>query len=303
MMSTPGYLSNSELSAQLSSFINRWNLRENQMIALISQPDGTVFVTDGLGNDHELSSFPQLQKDVQALLTQLGTGIENVDVIIAGVQTHATAAQTAASNAAASASDAATSAANAADAVAQATQDAIADATAAKEAAQAAHTASAASAAAANAAKNVAVSSKDAADAWASNALTSANDAASAATSASTSATAAASARTGAESARDAAQGYAEQAQAVVDNAGGVVSVAGKSGAVTLDADDIVSGVFTAVRIPKLAISKINGLQAALDSTLPDSYIPAWDGIADKPDAFPPQVHTHLITEVTHAGR
>jgi len=95
-MSTPGYLSNAELAAKVSGVVDRWNLRENQMIALISQPDGTVIVTDGLGNDHELSSFPQLQKDVLALMEQLAGGLSDVEAVTAAVAANADRAETAA---------------------------------------------------------------------------------------------------------------------------------------------------------------------------------------------------------------
>jgi hypothetical protein len=57
MSTTPGYVSNAELASRLSTLVDRWNRRENQMIALLTQEEGTVVVTDGLGNNHTLLSF------------------------------------------------------------------------------------------------------------------------------------------------------------------------------------------------------------------------------------------------------
>lgn len=61
-------ISNSALAASIAALVDRWNTRENQMIALLSQPSGTVVVTDGLGQNRTLPSFPQLQADVTALV-------------------------------------------------------------------------------------------------------------------------------------------------------------------------------------------------------------------------------------------
>jgi len=369
-MSTPGYLSNAELAAQLSVVVDRWNLRENQMIALISQPDGTVIVTDGLGNNHELSSFPELQKQTASLIAQLDSGIAdiaNVQVIADAAAASATTAQTAA-NTATSAKDAAqaaqtaatqsaavanTSASQAASsataanasketaqaaqttatAAAQTAQNAETSASASKDAATSSATAAAASqtaasASAANAADsasaaaasktaaadsasaadtsataastdaNTATSAKDAAQASATAAATSATNAADSATAASNSANVAVSAKADAEAARDAAAASAANVNDILESAGNVVSVAGKTGAVSLTADDIESGTFAAPRIPKLAISKVTGLQTALDGKLPASYAPAWGDVTDKPGAFTPVAHQHPISDV-----
>ena len=70
MAETP-QITNAELAKNISNLVNRWNTRENQLIDMLSQPEGLVTVTDGLGKDHSLPSFPQLQKTVNALTDDL----------------------------------------------------------------------------------------------------------------------------------------------------------------------------------------------------------------------------------------
>ncbi|WP_329750763.1 hypothetical protein [Stenotrophomonas maltophilia] len=48
------------------------------MIALLTQEEGTVVVTDGLGNNHTLPSFPQLRKEVAALTDDLAGSVSQV---------------------------------------------------------------------------------------------------------------------------------------------------------------------------------------------------------------------------------
>src|SRR6478752_2799267 len=46
-------------------------------------------------------------------------------------------------------------------------------------------------------------------------------------------------------------------------------------------------------------IGDVTGLQTALDSKKPASYVPAWSEITGKPVSFPPTMHVHVIGEVT----
>jgi len=226
-MSTPGYLSNAELASRLSTAVSRWNTNANQMTALISQPSGTVIVTDGLGHHHELPSFPQLQLTVTAMTDELTGAVAQVADISSTVTGLATAAEASASSAQAAAAS-----------VEGVTIDVEAAVTAAGEA----------------------TTAMQAAQASATDAAASAGNASTAASSAASSANTAAAAHTGAEAARDAAQGYADQAYDIVTSAGNVVSVAGRTGTVVLSADDIASGTFAVERIPTLPISNITGL-------------------------------------------
>jgi len=346
-MSTPDYLSNSELAARLSSFVNRWNLRENQMIAFISQPSGTVIVTDGLGNDHELSSFPQLQKDVLALMEQLAGGLSDVEAVTAAVAANADRAETAA---------------DAAEAAADGMQ-AIADAAAqSASAAEISETAAAGFAATATEQAGIASGAMEIAADAADIAVTERTAAQTAAVNAGQSALQASewankapdieiengqySARHWAQQAHNAVAGamhykgawdassgqypdnpatghlyvvsaagtvdgvtYAISDQIVyngsqwekIENTQSVTSVAGKTGAVELDADDITTGTLNAARIPALAMDKVNGLQTALDGKAAGAHLHA---VADIPalqgalDARAPLLHTHGIADV-----
>jgi len=75
-------ITTTKLAADLSALVNRWNTRENQMISFISQPTGTVTVTDGAGETHVLPSFPQLQIDMMtqtnALSGQLSDKVDKI---------------------------------------------------------------------------------------------------------------------------------------------------------------------------------------------------------------------------------
>jgi len=59
-------ITSTQLAADLSALVNRWNTREYQMIDFISRPSGNVTVTDGAGINHSLPSFPQMQLTMQA---------------------------------------------------------------------------------------------------------------------------------------------------------------------------------------------------------------------------------------------
>jgi len=367
-MSTPGYLSNAELAAKVSGVVDRWNLRENQMIALISQPDGTVIVTDGLGNDHELSSFPQLQKDVLALMEQLAGGLSDVEAVTAAVAANADRAETAA---------------DAAQAAADGMQD-IADAAAqSASAAEISETAAAGSAATATEQAGIASDAMEIAVDAADIAVTERTAAQTAAVNAGQSALQASewankapdieiedgqySARHWAQQAHNAVAGamhykgawdassgqypdnpatghlyvvsvagsvegtvYAISDQIVyngsqwekIENTQSVTSVAGKIGAVELDAEDIKIGTLHAARIPALAMDKVNGLQTALDGKAagahmhaladipalqgeldgraPLSHSHAWNDISNKPPSFPPQAHSHGWNDISN---
>ncbi len=306
-MSIPNYVSNSELAERISELVDRWNRRENQMIAFISQPTGTVTVTDGVGIDHVLDSFPTMQSKVNALTAPL-TGA-------------AAQAQSSSNLALQHANDAATSAADATASMTAAAASATAAATS--------ETNAASSATAANASKTAAASSATAADASKTAAATSASNAATSATAAGTSATNAATSATNAATSANTAAAWAEgspvggqsakywanTAQAAttgtlvymgswdastaypanpnkghfykvsvqgtkgaityrvgdhiiyngsawdqIDNAEFVTSVAGRVGAITLDAGDIVSGTFALARIPNMDASRIPSL-------------------------------------------
>lgn len=191
MSTTPGYVSNSELAERLSELVDRWNRRENQMIALLTQEEGTVVVTDGLGVNHTLPSFPQLQKDVTALTDDLTGAVAEVRDMVsavtslaAGAADSASAASDAADRAEAAADtaeDAATSAATAsAQAVAKAAEAANSAASAAHEADVAASAAGAASDSAGTAAAAATAASTSASQASASAAAADASRAAAA---------------------------------------------------------------------------------------------------------------------------
>lgn len=197
MSNTPGYVSNSELAQRLSTLVDRWDRRENQMIALVTQEEGTVIVTDGLNRNHELPSFPQLQKDVNRMTDALTGSVAEVRDMASAV-----------TQLAAAASQSASEAEHYADAAEQTAQDIQATAASAKteadraaaeatKAASSASTASSKATAASNSAKAAADSATQASG--------SATAAAASASSASDSMTQARLAQTSAEGARDAA--------------------------------------------------------------------------------------------------
>jgi len=69
-------ITSTQLAADLSALVNRWNTREYQMIDFISKPQGTVTVTDGAGIQHTLPSFPQIKLDID---TQLAQGVKSTE--------------------------------------------------------------------------------------------------------------------------------------------------------------------------------------------------------------------------------
>ncbi|MBN4945024.1 tail fiber domain-containing protein [Stenotrophomonas maltophilia] len=174
MSTTPGYVSNAELASRLSTLVDRWNRRENQMIALLTQEDGTVVVTDGLGNNHTLPSFPQLQKDVAGLTDELTGSVVQVRDLVSAATGMANAAAEYADDASGFA-DASSASADRAEAAAVSIEaDVIATAEAAATAVTKAGEASASAAAAATKAGE-ASSSAAAAASSASASATSAN--------------------------------------------------------------------------------------------------------------------------------
>ena len=211
MSTTPGYVSNSDLAQRLSKVVDRWNTRENQMISLLTQEEGTVVVTDGLGVNHTLPSFPQLQKEVKGMTNELTGSVAQVREIATLVTGLSVDARNSANDAADSAEEAA------------ATADSIRDI----ETTTTSHrdAAAASAAAAETSAGRSSVSATNAASS-AGQAATSATAAAGSATAANTSKTAAATsatnantAKTGAETARTAAQTAQTAAEAALASA------------------------------------------------------------------------------------
>lgn len=71
MTSIPNYVSNSELAARLSALVERWATRESEMVALLTQPEGVVTLTDGVGNKHTLASYNGLLSEVERMVDEL----------------------------------------------------------------------------------------------------------------------------------------------------------------------------------------------------------------------------------------
>ncbi|HHA2827128.1 MULTISPECIES: tail fiber domain-containing protein [Stenotrophomonas maltophilia group] len=163
MSTTPGYVSNAELASRLSTLVDRWNRRENQMIALLTQEEGTVVVTDGLGNNHTLPSFPQLQKDVAGLTDELTGSVVQVRDLVSVATGMANAAAESASEALGFSDAAEASAVRAAESAASIEDDVIASAEAAATAVAKAGEASASASAAATKAAEAGASAVDAA--------------------------------------------------------------------------------------------------------------------------------------------
>jgi hypothetical protein len=90
--------------------VDRWDRRENQMIAVLTQPDGNVTVTDGIDADHQIPSFPSLQKLVTSLVDELSGEVAGVRDIATHVNALANAAADSATASAASADQSAASA-------------------------------------------------------------------------------------------------------------------------------------------------------------------------------------------------
>lgn len=61
----------SEITARISALVDRWNRRENQLIAFLSQPEGEVTVTDGLERDHRIPSLRSLIQRVTGMTDAL----------------------------------------------------------------------------------------------------------------------------------------------------------------------------------------------------------------------------------------
>ncbi|WP_295842524.1 tail fiber domain-containing protein [uncultured Xanthomonas sp.] len=202
MSTTPGYVSNAELASRLSTLVDRWNTRENQMIALLTQEEGTVVVTDGLGVNHTLPSFPQLQKDVTALTDDLTGAVSQVRDM--------TSAVTALAAGAADSASAASDSADRAEAAATGIEDAVAGSAAASAQAVAKAAEAAASAATAADEADVAVAAANAAS-------DNADTATSAATAASTSASQASASATAADASRVAAAGLLDDMTDLAD--------------------------------------------------------------------------------------
>jgi hypothetical protein len=111
--------------------VDRWDTRENQMIAVLTQPTGDVTVTDGTDVNHQVPSFPELQKRVTSMVDSLTGEVAGVKAIANHVTALATSAEQSASEAAASAVDSAASAQHAADSASASTQSATDSATSA----------------------------------------------------------------------------------------------------------------------------------------------------------------------------
>lgn len=202
-------ITNSDLALRIAALVDRWNTRENQLRLMLTQPTGTVIVTDGLEQNHVLPSFPQLQLDVTRLVAEAGGGV-------AEAYAHAnTALQH--RNAAGQAADAAAASASAAEQTAlQAAEDAaavIVTVTAARDAAAGSATAAAGSATSAAGSAQEAATSATTANTHRTAAALSANAAADSQSAAGASASAAetqagiaTAAKTAAESARDKAR-------------------------------------------------------------------------------------------------
>ncbi|MDX5515103.1 tail fiber domain-containing protein [Stenotrophomonas sp. RG-453] len=208
MSTTPGYVSNSELATRLSTLVDRWNRRENQMIALLTQEEGTVVVTDGLGVNYTLPSFPQLQKDVGTLTNELTGSVVQVRDLVSTATALASASEESAQASAASAEESEASAVRAAASAADIADEAVAAADAATRADQQAT-------AAANSATQAAASAYAASSA-AEESAASALAASGSATSAATSSTEAGTARTNAQAAATAAATSRDQAQTIL---------------------------------------------------------------------------------------
>ncbi|WP_369933926.1 pyocin knob domain-containing protein [Xanthomonas tesorieronis] len=199
MADTPGYVSNSVLAQRISELVDRWNRRENQMIALLTQPAGEVTVTDGVGVDHTLPSFLQLSADVAELVNDLTGSVSQASDFANNARLYAESAQAS-------------------------SQDAAASADTSAESAQEAGSHSAAAASSATASADTASASASYADASATHAsasAASANASAASANDADQYATRAADSRSKALASENAASALVDQADAAVRSAEG----------------------------------------------------------------------------------
>ncbi|MBS7457699.1 hypothetical protein [Coralloluteibacterium stylophorae] len=328
-MSTDLPVTNAGLAARVSALVDSFQRYLTESIALLTNPSGTVTMTDAVGVVHTLPSYPGLVSNIQAYLDPLDGAVEATSLSAAQALASANAASERAQQASSSAQEAST----AADEAAASTVDA--------EVAQAA----------ASAAKEEARRFRDTAGVHKDAAASSASDSESSAAlagqyadnagfSAAAAGTYSESAEADAEEARqwanapqntevtpgeysakhwalfaqDTATGamiyrgswnassgtypasnkvgdlfkvsapgtvggvsYSTGDQIIrndvggwdkIDNTEAVTSVAGRVGDVKLVASDISSGTFDAPRIPSLPVSKVSGLQAALDAKL-----------------------------------
>ncbi|WP_343818792.1 hypothetical protein ISN75_14170 [Dyella marensis] len=132
------------------------------MIDLLSKPSGTVVITDAIGNNHSLPSFPQLQKDVSDLVNDLTGAVAQTRTLVSQAANFASDAQHAADAAAASAASIVGDAASAASAASVATRRA-AEASASATSASGSATASKTSETSASSSASAASASKDSA--------------------------------------------------------------------------------------------------------------------------------------------
>lgn len=264
---TPGYVSNASLAARLSALVDRWDTRENQMIAVLTQPTGDVTVTDGTDVNHQIPSFPSLQAQVTAMVDALTGEVAGVQAIASHVTALATAADQSATDAAMSADASATSAQESAESAAGSAQSATAsDASATASEASRVGSDSRATASAASASE-----SARQAIASAASAVTAANEADDSAASAST----ALIALGDAQSSRDLAHAWATN----------------------LEDQPVVDGEFSAMHWAKKAQSFATGSLV---------YLGAWDASSDtlpdgaKKGAFYKIVGTGTVDGVTY---
>lgn len=151
----PGYLSNAELANRVESMVARYNKHLDQEVALLTQPDGNVTVTNVAGEDVSLPSYPGVIKGASQAL-------DDINGVLPRAQAAQQAAETAATAAAASAQAATDKASAASNAAQQSEQGAAAASSSAAAAAGSADTAHASAASATDAATGAQTSSTQA---------------------------------------------------------------------------------------------------------------------------------------------
>lgn len=170
--STPGYVSNADLAARLSTLIDQWNNYKNELGNILTQPTGNVTMTDGLGNTVTMPSFPQLQKNVNDMTDSLTGAVSQAQ----DLNSQAAASATAASNSE-DAAEAAKEAATAAQAAAKDSEDSASSyASAASGSASAASESASKADASASSSASSAEDAKESADAASDSAASSASD-------------------------------------------------------------------------------------------------------------------------------